>query len=74
MDQTFLDGLAQDALTVQTTTIVIDADDDSTTRMRSGKTNGTERRLAGSHPLCGRLQAVVNGIANHVDERVCPSS
>ena len=63
-------GFGQDALFIQATTVVAQVDDDVAAGVIRGQPHRTGRRLARRDARRGRLDAVVGGVAHHVNQRL----
>ena len=70
LDQAAFTRLGQDAVPVQAFAVILDRDDDAAALMGGGKTNRPERGFSLGHAFRGQFDAVVNRVADHVDERV----
>jgi hypothetical protein len=69
-DEALFDGLGQHALAVDAAPVVGDADQDAARTVFGRKREGAFRVLAAGEALLGRLDAVVDGVADEVGERL----
>ena len=69
-DESAGNGTIADPFDVDATAVVADRDDDAVAPMRRGEPHRGHLRLATAQPHVGRLDPVVDGITDKMDERV----
>ena len=70
LHQSAFHGLGTDALGGEPAAIVLNLDDDEASLMKSPQRDRARGRLACRHAGCGQLDAVISGVADHVNERI----
>ena len=69
-DEALLDGLGADALAVDAGAVVGDLDDHAARAVAGGQVDRALGRLAGGDALVGGLEPVIDGVADHVRQRL----
>ena len=65
-----MDGLLQNALAVEAATVIFDTNPDLVAFVERFEVDPAALRLAGLHPGCRLLDAMINGVPQDMDQRI----